>query len=212
MYWIFTGAFPHLKVCHLYDDTYSKIVLSSLTNNRSQALRQLTINDRDGDEFEMILSLCPNLSYLDFSCDSVLPPFNHLNSPYSSLKHLRLFRLKQFLFHHNDQFDSLLSFFPNLIYFDLTVDQCPASNETLDFDRIAQYLRHRVPHLRELKLRIYVTSRSRSSFSRHTFKRISQMHPLFKCFGRSGSLVHIASFDFTEKYYYDRHFVRPSSE
>ncbi len=183
-----------------------------MTNNRVATLRQLTIKDRDGDEFEKILLLCPNLNYLDFSCNSVLPSFDDLNSPYLSLKRLRLFRISSFLFHANDYFDILLSFFPNLIHFDLTVDQCQVLNETLDFHRIAQYLHHRVSHLKLFKLRIYMTSRNRSSFSGHTFKQIAQMHPLFKCFGRTGSFLIIASFDFTSTYHYDRMFVRPSFE
>jgi hypothetical protein len=207
--WIFNGTFRHLKICQLYDDIYSDVILSSLLNNRLHALRELTIKERDGDEFEQILLLCPNLTYLHFSCNSVLPPFIEFQSPYSSLKRLRLLRIVSFLFH---QFDDLLSLFPNLIDFDLTVDQCRVNDELINFNQMAQYLCHRVPHLRVLKLRIYMTNRTRSSFSRRTFKRISQMHPLFKCIGRTGRLVNIASFDFTSTYYYDHWFVRMSSE
>jgi len=209
--WIFNGAFPRLKICHLHDDIYSGIILSSLRNNRLHALRELTIKERNGDEFEQILLLCPNLTYLHFSCNSVLPPFIKFQSPYSSIKRLRLLRIVSFLFHHNHQFDDLLSLFPNLIDFDLTVDQCHVNDELINFNQIAQYLCHRVPHLRVLKLRICMTNRTRSSFSRHTFQEISQMHPLFKWIGRTGRLLHIASFDFISTYY-DHLFARMSSE
>jgi hypothetical protein len=210
--WIFTGAFPLLKCCHLYDDRYSNIILPSLTNHRIQSLCQLTVQSRDGDKLEKILLLCPNLNYLDFSCDTVLSSFDHLNSPYPSLKHLRLCRIRSFLFHYNDNLDRLLSFFPNLIHFDLTVDQCQISNETLDFHRIAQHLSHRVSRLKIFDLRIYVNTHSRSSLFRQTFKRISQIHPLFKSLGRTGSLLHIASFDFTPTHHYDQMFIRRSPQ
>jgi hypothetical protein len=209
--WIFTGAFPHLKICHLYDTSYETVILPSSTINTLSSLRQLTIQERNGDEFEKILLLCPNLSYLDFSCDCVLLPFVHVNTSYSSLKRLRLSLLQHFLF-HNGQFDFLLSFFPNLIHFDLTVDQRHEHDETINFTQIAQCLQHRLPCLSLLDWRIYITLRNWSSFYRHTFMQISQLHPLFKCFGRTAGLVHIASFDFTTIYHYDRQFVRPSSE
>jgi hypothetical protein len=209
--WIFTGAFPHLKICHLYDVSYEKMILPSSTVNTMASLRQLAIEERNGDEFEKILLMCPHLSYLNFSCDCALSSFVHGNASYLSLKRLRLSRLKQFLF-HNGQFDSLLSIFPNLIHFDLTVDQCHEHDETIDFTRIAQYLRQHLPRLALLEWRIYITVRNRSSFYRHTFNQISQLHPLFKCFGRIAGLLHIACFDFTSIYHYDRQFVRSSVE
>ncbi len=209
-HWIFTGAFPQLKVCHLYHDRYSRIILPSLTNHRLPSLRQLTIHNRTGDDLEKMLLLCPNLNYLEFSCDNVLPPFNHLNSPYLSLKQLRLFRIKSFLFHHNDQFDSLLSYFPNLIHFDLTAHQCSVQDERLNFHRIAQYFNYRVPHLRVLNLRIYVTSGNLPSLVENTFKQISRLHPLFKSLGRSGHFLHITSFDFATTWFYHQRFIRPS--
>ena len=54
-HWIFTGAFPHLKICHFYDFTYKNIFLPSSTTNTSQALRQRTIQERKRDGFEKIL-------------------------------------------------------------------------------------------------------------------------------------------------------------
>lgn len=209
--WIFTGAFPYLKICHLYDSPYEKIILPSSKMNTLPTLRQFTIQKRNEDDFEKILLLCPNLRYLDVSCDCKLSSFIHITTPYTSLKRLHLSRLKKFLF-HNGQFDSLLSYFPNLSHFDLAVDQCHEQDETIDFIRIAQYLKQRLPRLISLEWRIYVTVRNRSSFYRHTFTEISQLHPLFKCFGRIDQLVHIASYDFTSTYYYNRHFIRSSSE
>lgn len=209
--WIFNGAFPHLKICHLYDTSYEKMILPSSTVNTLPSLRQLTIEEQKGDDFEKILLLCPNLTYLNFSCDYALSSFTHVNTPYSSLKRLQLSRLKYFLF-HDGQFDSLLSFFPNLIHFNLTVDQCHEHDETINFIQIAQYLKYRLPHLISLEWRIYLTLRNRSSFYRHTFHQISQLHHLFKCFGRVAGLLHIASFDFTSIYHYDRQFVHSPVE
>jgi hypothetical protein len=206
--WIFTGAFPHLKICHLYDTSYEKMILPSSTINSLPSLRRLTVEERNGDEFEKILLICPNLSYLNFSCDCALSSLVHGNASYSSMKRLRISRLKYFLF-HNGQFDSLLSIFPNLIHFDLTVE-CSVHGETIDFTQIAQSLRHYLPRLISLEWRIYITLRNHSSFHWHTFDQIAQLHPLFKCFGRINGLVHIASFDFTSRFHYDQHFIRPS--
>ena len=209
--WIFTGAFPHLKICHLYDASYEKMMLPSSTNNKLPALRQLTIEERNGDEFEKILTICPHLSYLNFSCDCTLSSLVHGNAVYSSLKRLRLSRLKQFLF-HTGQFDSLLSVFPSLTHFDLTVDQCHVHDETIDFNQIAQSLQQHLPRLISLEWRVYLTVRNRSLFYHHTFDQISRLHRLFKCFGRMAGLLHIASYDFTSVYHYDRQFVRSSVE
>lgn len=207
--WIFSGAFPHLKICHLYDTGYEKILLPSSTIHILPSLRQLTIQEREGDEFEMILHRCPNLTYLNFSCHCPWTSLILINTTYASLKRLHLSRLKQFLF-HNGRFDRLLVCFPNLRHFDLTVDQCPQQDETIDFTRIGKCLEARLPHLITLEWRIYLTIRNRSSFYRHTFQQISQLHRLFHCFGRVAELLHIASFDFTSIYHYDRQFVRPS--
>jgi hypothetical protein len=205
--WIFSGAFPRLKICHFSDAMNSTLVLPSSTNHSMPVLHHLTIQRQTGDDFEKILLLCPNLKYFDYYCNSTLPPFIHCNSPYLSLKRLRLSEIESFVF-HNGQFDSLLSFFPSLTYLALAVYQCRLHNEAIDFARIAQNLRHRVPCLKLLELRIHTTIRNRSSFFRHSFMQISQMHPLFICFGRSNSSLHIASFDFTSTHHYHRSFIR----
>ena len=158
---------------------------------------------------KQILHRCPNLSYLNFSCHCPWTSLVLINTSYPSLRRLRLSRLKQFLF-HNGHFDRLLVSFPNLRHFDLTVDQCPQHDETIDFIQIAKCLEDRLPHLIALEWRIYLTMRNRSSFYRHTFQQISQLHRSFHCFGRVAELLHIASFDFTSIYHYDRQFVRPS--
>ena len=207
--WIFTGAFVHLKICHLYDTGHEKILLPSPTIETLPSLRQLTIHEREDDELEKLLRLCPSLTYLNFSGDCTLASLVLVDTPYVSLRRLRLSRLKRFVF-HNGQFDALLCSFPNLRHFDLTVDQCSQHDETIDFTRIASSLQDRLPYMISLEWRIYLTVRNRSSFYRHTFQQISQMHRLFHCFGRVAELLHIASFDFTSIYHYDRQFVRSS--
>jgi hypothetical protein len=197
--WIFTDAFPHLKRCHLYDVPYQNIVLPSSSNNKLPAFRQLTIRQLNGDVLENILLLCSSLRYLDFFCNSKLSPFIHVNAPYTSLKRLRLSRLKCFLF-HDGQFDSLLSLFPNLTLFDLTVEQHHLYIETIDFVKIGQCLRYRLPRLSSLELRIYVTLRNHSSLWRYNSEEICQLHPLFKYFNKSDDLLHIASLDFSLSY------------
>lgn len=211
-YWIFTGAFSQLRICHLYDDRCSSFVLPSWKNHQLSSLRQLTMRNLLDNELENILLLCPNLTYLDLLYDSVLPTFRHIHSSYSSLKRLRLSRFKSFLFRHTNHFDLLLSYFPNLTRLYLTVDQCLKHAEILDFYEIAQSLHRCVPYLNTLTLRIYVTSVNRSLLIRRTFKQITQLHPLFKCLGRSGNLMHIASHDFTGICFYDHQFVCRSTE
>jgi hypothetical protein len=207
---IFAGAFPYLKICHLYDTTYRKIILLSPTINILPSLCQLTIGDIMGYEFEKILIRCPNLRYLDFTCYGVLPRFCYLNSSYSSLKHLRLSRIESFSF-HNGQFDSLLSFFPNLIHFDLTVYRCPSYDETIDFEKVAHCLHHHLPRLRRLEFYIYLTNNNHCLYFPYSLEQISQLHPLFICLAKDRSLLHIASYDFTSIHYYNRRYLRPAS-
>lgn len=205
--WIFNGQFPYLKICHLYDSSNWKINLPLSTNILLVYLRQLTIKDRTGNEFEKILLQCPNLRYFDFSCDDLWSPFKQLTNPYVSLKRLRLSYFKQFLF-HDGQFNSLLFYFPNLTHFYLNVEQCHQHDETIDFVEIARNLKQYLSHLTFLEWHIDLTVRNRSSFYRHTFKQLSQLHPLFSCCGRSYQHLHIASFDFTSMYRCDRQFSR----
>ena len=204
--WIFDGKFPRLKICHIYDSSNRKINLLLSNNIQLPALRQLTIEGQDGNEFEKILFKCPNLSYFDFSCYACFS-FKQLTHPYVSLKRLRLSYLTKFLF-HNGQFMSLVSCFPNLTHFYLNVEQCPEHNETIDFAEIAQDLKRSLPHLIFLDWHIDLILRNRSSYYWFTFKQVSQFHPLFYCFGRTDQHLHIASFDFTAIYRYDRQFVR----
>jgi hypothetical protein len=156
--------------------------------------------------------LCPNLVYFDFDHTSVFPSFIHLNSSYSSLKRLKIQTLNNFLF-HNGQFDSLLACFSNLrLLHLLTVYQCDLHDETLDFHKVAYYFHHRLPCLTVLDLCIYLTHRNADTYSVCELTEIAQMHPLFKCFGRSYSRLRVASFDFTAMYMYGHPVFQSFSE
>ncbi len=205
--WIFTGAFPHLEICHHYNKIYTQITLPRMTTHKLQNLRQLTIRRDEAFEFEQILLLCPNLTFFDFSCNTSLSPFVQLNSLYLSLKRLRLSQLSDFLF-HNGQFDSLLSFFPNLRAFYLIVDHDDGDDEIIDFSKIAHCLQERLFHLTALELRITMTSHNSSALVSRTFAKIAQMHPLFKFFGSILELLHIASFDITSMYQSHHYYIR----
>jgi hypothetical protein len=63
--WIFSGAFPQLKICHLYRIKYAKIALSFSKTNILQAFRQLTIHRRYARDFQKILLKCPNLTFVE---------------------------------------------------------------------------------------------------------------------------------------------------
>ncbi len=208
--WIFSGAFPHLKICDFYEYRYRKTVLLPTTTSTISTLRQLTMQEMNANEIEKIFLLCPNLVYLYFNCSRVLPSFVHLNSRYSSMKGLNIYRLEIFLF-HNGQFDSFLALFPNLRLLHLTVHQHPLYNEIIDFDKLAYCFRHRLPHLTTLYLCIHLTKRNHDTYSVCEFKKTAQMHPLFKYFGKSHTSIHIASFDFTSIYRYDQPEIYPLS-
>jgi hypothetical protein len=112
------AAFPHLRICHFYNSRYEKTVRLPTTTNTIPILRQLTIQEVT-DKFDKIFLLCPNLVYFDFDRTRVFSSFIHLNSSYSSLKRLKIQRLK----------------------LHLTVDQCLLHDETLDFHKVAYYFR-----------------------------------------------------------------------
>ncbi len=209
--WIFTGAFSHLEICHLYNRRHTMITLPSTTNNALQDLRQLTIHRRETCEFEQILLQCPNLTYFEFSCNNSLPRFVQLNSPYLSLKRLRLSRLENFLF-HNGQFDSLLCLFPNLHVFNLMVDNSFRHTETIDFNKIAHCLYQRLPRLTVLELRISMMYDNRPRLVQNTLAQIAELHPLFKFLGKIDELIHVASFDITSIYHDRYSYLRPFSE
>jgi hypothetical protein len=198
--WIFTGAFPHLKVCHLYRSKYPRIVRSFSTSKTLEAFRQLTVHRWYARDFQKILLQCPNLTSLEYSCGNISRPLIDLNSPYLSLRSLRLLGLRRFLF-HNGQFNILLSLFPNLRVFRLTTDQYKVCSETVDIEKIAQCLHYHLPHLNVLELRINVMHRNRPSIYQHTLEKMAQMHPLFRFFDRRDGLLHIASFDLSWKYH-----------
>jgi len=208
---IFCGEFPRLKICHL--GRCEPIILPLSMTIRLKNLRQLTIRTRrqnNGCQFERILLACSSLVYLDFSCDDVIPPFIFINHCFPSMKYLRLSRLKNFFF-HNGQFDFLLSIFPNLLQFHLTVDQCRENVETIKFREIAHYLRHRCPLLKIFVLCIYMQGHMRRSSSIGSFKEITEMHSLFNYIDKCQSRLIISSHGFIQHQVYSYRYARSSS-
>jgi len=205
---IFRGEFPRLKICHL--GKCKPIVFPLSMNVEFQNLRQLTIREQNGCALDKILSICPFLVHLDFSCHDVIFPFVRTTRCFSSMKYLRLGRLEKFLF-HNGQFDFLLSLFPNLLQFHLTVDQCDEHVETIELKKIANCLLHRCPLLKILAFNIYMQGDMRSYFS-YGFKKITEMHFLFNYISKCESLIMISSHGFVPHHVYCRRYVRPSSE
>ena len=126
------------------------------------------------------------------------------------MKYLRLGRLKNFFF-HNGQFEFLLSIFPNLLQFHLTVDQCRENVETIKFREIAHYLRHRCPLLKILVLCIYMQGHMRWSSSIGSFKEITEMHSLFNYIDKCQSRLIISSHGFIQHQVYTYRYARPSS-
>ncbi|CAF2737033.1 unnamed protein product [Rotaria sp. Silwood2] len=203
---IFSGIFSRLRFCHL--GKCKPITLPLSMTNQQLNFRQLTIREQNGHELERILLVCSSLVYLDFSCNNI-PPFILINHCFPCMKYLRLGRLKNFFF-HNGQFDFLLSLFPNLLQFSLTVDQCREHVETIQFREISNYLRHRCPLLKILVLRIYMQGHMRSSYYIGSFKEITKMHSLFNYIEKCDSRLMISSHGFIQHHVYTRRYARPS--
>ncbi|CAF4023842.1 unnamed protein product, partial [Adineta steineri] len=170
---IFCGKFSRLRICHL--GKCKPIIFPLPTTVHLHNLRQLTIRQQNGCALETILLICPSLVYLDFSCDDAIPSFVRIkNYCFSSMKYLRLGRLKKFFF-HNGEFDFLLSLFPNLRQFHLVADQSYVNVETIEFREIASCLRHQCPLLKILVLCIYMQGHMSFHRSIRSFKEITQM-------------------------------------
>ncbi|CAF1401720.1 unnamed protein product [Rotaria sordida] len=190
---IFRGEFSRLKICHL---GRCKPIIFPLSMPIQQLnIRQLTIRKQNGHELERILLACSSLVYLDFSCDDVIPPFVIRNRSFPSMKYLRLGRLKKFFF-HNGEFNFLLSIFPNLLQFHLTVNQCHENVETIQSREVVHYLSHRCPLLKILFLCIYMEGHMCWSSSIGSFIEITEMHSLFNYVDRCQMRLIITSHGF----------------
>jgi hypothetical protein len=203
---IFRGECPRLRICHLGE--CEPIVLPLSMNIHLENLRQLTILEQNGCEFETILMVCSSLVYFDFSCNNVIPPFISINRCFPSMKYLRLGRLKNFFF-HDGKFDYLLSLFPNLLQFYLTADQCRGNVETIKFREIAHYLHHRCPLLKRLVLCICMQGHMRFPSSIGSFKEITEMHSLFNYIDKCDSRLIISSHGFVQHQVYSYRYARP---
>ncbi|CAF3983896.1 unnamed protein product [Adineta steineri] len=204
---IFHGAFPRLKICHL--GRCKSIIFSCSMTIQLQNLRQLTVRGQQGHLLEKILLVCPCLVYLDFSCDSYVPAFHFINHCFPSMKYLRLGLLKNFFF-HNGQFIFLLSLFPNLSQFHLTVGQCRYHIETIKIQEIANNLHQQCPLLKILVLCIYMKGYMRCSSFIGSFKEITKMHSLFNYVEKCDSRLTITSHGFNPHSVYTYRYTRPS--
>ena len=208
---IFSGAFRHLKVCFIKD--YEEKVLLSTTAGSLKRLRRFFTEGQNGNEFQKIFSMCPNLNSLHFGLrvDDKWPSFMFSTLRYPLMKRLCIERPCDFLF-NDGQFDSLLSLFPNLLDFYLAVDHCRQHEEIIDFVKVAECLHHRLPRLKKLDWRIYLCRKYPYSLYVDQFPLIAQMHQLFRCLRKCDSLLYITSFNFNSKYSDRRYYVRPSSQ
>ncbi|CAF2551474.1 unnamed protein product [Rotaria sp. Silwood2] len=206
---IFRGEFSRLKICHL--GKCDPFFISLSISTQLQSFRQLTMRGQKGSEFEKILLMCPSLIYCDFSCDDAIPPFTFINCCLSSMKYLRLTGVEGFLF-HNGQFDFLLSLFPNLRQFHLAVEQCDKHLETIEFQKVADTLLHRLPSLKILDLRIQMTKFMTSEYVMMPLEEIAQMHPLFNYILVFFEYVMITSYGFVPNHFCTSRYARPYSE
>jgi hypothetical protein len=206
---IFRGAFRHLKVCVI--KSCQDLLLSTSMITSADTLRRLSMAGRNEDEFQKILFICPNLNFLHFNYDHKLPLSLCSNVRYPLMKCLRIERLSDFVF-HDGQFDIFLSHFPNLVDFNLCADQCHQHGEIIDFVKVADCLRHRLPHLKKLDWRIYLWRKYPSYLYVDQFPLIAQMHELFRSVKKCGSLLYIRSFNLNYKYTDRCHYIRPSSK
>jgi hypothetical protein len=207
---IFTGAFRHLKVCVIKD--YEEKVLPSITAGSLKSLRRFVTRGQNGNQFEKILSMCPNLNLLHFGLNDKWPSFMFSKLRYPLMTRLQIERPHDFLF-NDGQFDSLLSFFPNLIDFYLGVNHGRQHFEIIDFVKVTGYLHNRLPHLKKLNWLIYLCRRKHPSWLYvDQFPLIAQMHKLFRCLRKCDSLLYITSSDFNLKYANRHYYIRPSPQ
>ncbi|CAF0845919.1 unnamed protein product [Adineta steineri] len=204
---IFTGAFPYLKKCIIID---CQEFFSTSSKSLAKALHYLHIHSKNGNEFHRMLSMCPKLKHLHFHSDE-LPSTQIRNIHYPFLKCLNIGLLMNFLF-HNGQFDIFLSYFPNLISFDLSVHHSCYHNEIVDFAQVADCLRRRIPRLKKLKLHICLSKTYPSQLFFVQFPLIAQMHELFRSINGCPWFIRIESFDFNPPYIDYWHYIRPTSE
>ncbi|CAF3849141.1 unnamed protein product [Rotaria sp. Silwood1] len=127
------------------------------------------------------------------------------------MKRLVIERPREFRF-NDGQFDSLLSLFPNLIGFYLAVGHCREHAETIDFVKMADCLRHRLPRLKKLDMLIYLCRKYPYYLYVDQFPSIAQMHKLFRCLRKCDSLLYITSYNFNIEYANYSYYVRPSSK
>jgi hypothetical protein len=206
---IFTGAFRHLKVCII--ETCQELVFSTSTITSVETLRRLFIHGQNENEFQKILSICPNMNYFRFNFNHKLPSFIFSNVHYPLLKYLQIGVLRDFLF-HDGQFDIFLSHFPNLVEFSFSVRQCDQHGEIIDFAKVADCLRERLPRLNKLDWRIYLWRKYPYFLYINQFPLIAKMHQLFRSLRKCDSLLYITSFNFNFKYADRRYYIRPPSE
>jgi hypothetical protein len=206
---IFTGAFRHLKVC-VIKNCQDLLFLPSMINS-AETLRQLSMAGRNEHEFQKILSMCPNLNFLYFNYNHKLPSSLCSNVHYPLMKHLRIERLSDFVC-HDGQFDIFLSHFPNLVDFYLAASQCHEHGEIIDFVKVADCLRHRLPRLKKLDWRIYLWRKYPHYLYVDQFPLIAQMHELFRSVNKCDSLLYIRSFNLNYNYTDRCHYIRPSSK
>ncbi|CAF0800166.1 unnamed protein product [Adineta steineri] len=204
---IFTGAFPYLKKCIIKN---CQEFFSTSSTTSTKFLRYLHMHSKNESDFHRMLSMCPKLQHLHFHSDK-LPSTQIQNIHYPLLKCLSLRRLKNFLF-HNGEFDIFLSYFPNLINFNLTVDHSRNHDEIIDFAQVADCLHRRIPRLKKLKLNIYLCRTYPYQLFVDQFPLIAQMHELFRSINKCDSLIYIRSFDFNPLYMDYWHYIRPASE
>ncbi|CAF1239174.1 unnamed protein product [Adineta steineri] len=204
---IFTGAFPYLKKCIIKN---CQEFFSTSLKASAKTLHYLHMNSENGNDFHRMLSMCPKLKHLHFHSDEV-PSTLLRNVRYRFLKCLEIERPDNFLF-HDGQFDIFLSYFPNLINFDLTVAHSRNHDEIVNFAQVADCLRRRIPRLKKLKLNIYLRRNYPFQLFYGQLPLIAQMHELFRSVNKCQSLIYIRSFDFNPSYIDYWHYIRPASE
>jgi hypothetical protein len=205
---IFTGAFRYLKICSIKN--YNEFIFSTSTTTSVESLRQLRIRAKNENVFEKILSTCSKLNSFGFDCYK-FPSIALPNVCYPLMKYLKIAR-PHGVFFHTGEFDNFLSHFPNLLQLDLTVDQDYEQDEMIDFAKLADCFRHRIPHLNKLSLTIYFSRKYGYHLSyRNQFRSIAQMHELFRCIMRCQWLIYINSFDCKRTYAGLQHYIRPST-
>jgi hypothetical protein len=150
---IFTNGFPNLKSCKLFEPRIIKTILYS---EQTPSLRYLSVDKLYISSYEVILSTCPNLYFLQFTAASSIVNKAHIKA-HKNLKRM-IIKYINVLDPLSDRDTNLyLSYVPNLEY--LTIHQYNLDDNIskyLNYQWFALFIQDYLPFLQRFKCYFHV--------------------------------------------------------